>query len=105
MTLSIALPSAVTFELRTTGHACRSTPIAPDAAGPEGWAAALPSRAVPCHWCTAGSPAEYALRVPGGGGAPDVDRGRGLAHFETNYGAEFPSAWVWAQMTTARRGC
>lgn len=63
----------------------------PDALGPEGWAAMLPTDLLPCHYFihTLASPVEYSLH-----GRTGLT---GYLHMETNYGRGFPSAWIWAQ--------
>jgi len=80
----------------------------PDTDGPEGW---LPDPLLPTHYWvqSLASKAEYRITLPAeqageqGEHKRQVISGRGLAHFEANWGSTFPSGWVWVQAIADER--
>jgi len=68
-------------------------PKEPNGAGPEGWIGHI-SKVLPCNYFvqTLASEVVYSINEPEG-----ETLGTGFAHSETNYGVDFPDAWVWAQ--------
>lgn len=89
--MTIALPDGVRFT------ATLGPPVlwnrADPAAGPEG--AWLNSPRLKSHWFvhSTASPVQWTLTDADG----REQTGRGLAHFEKNWGASFPRRWIWAQ--------
>lgn len=60
-----------------------------------GYLSLLPLALTGLHWFvhSLATPMNYTLEMPGG----VAERGAGLAHWEKNWGVEFPSSWHWAQ--------
>lgn len=72
----------------------------PDRDGPEGWLSR--TGLLPCHYFvhSFSSPSAYAVWDGEARRARHIG-GDALAHVERNYGASFPSGWVWAQASAA----
>jgi hypothetical protein len=89
--MTIALPDGSRFAA-TLGSPVFWNPADPSQ-GPEGvW---LNSSRLKSHWFvhSTASTVQWSLTSAGG----RTQSGSGLAHFEKNWGASFPSRWVWAQ--------
>ena len=89
--MEIALPDGTRFAA-TLGAPVFWNPADPSQ-GPEG--AWLNSSWLKSHWFvhSTASTVRWSLTPAGG----RTQTGSGLAHFEKNWGASFPSRWVWAQ--------
>jgi hypothetical protein len=89
--MTIALPDGSRFAA-TLGSPVLWNPADPSQ-GPEG--AWLNSSRLKSHWFvhSTASTVQWSLTSAGG----RTQSGSGLAHFEKNWGASFPSRWVWAQ--------
>ena len=89
--MTVALPDGARFAA-TLGSPVFWDPADPSQ-GPEG--AWLNSSWLKSHWFvhSTASTVQWSLTTAGG----RTRSGSGLAHFEKNWGATFPSRWVWAQ--------
>lgn len=96
--MTIALPDGSRFAA-TLGAPVFWNPADPSA-GPEG--AWLNSPRLQGHWFvhSTASPVQWSLSYPDG----RAQSGRGLAHFEKNWGASFPRRWIWAQGVDSHTG-
>ena len=65
----------------------------PNGEGPEGWAGRLPFLGLQWFVYSLASPVQYTIVLPDG----NERSGRGFVHQEKNWGAAFPSAWIWAE--------
>lgn len=88
--LSFSFPSGVSFAVESEGRVPWN-PRCADSCGPEGWVRKFP---LPTNYFvhSLASPASYVI---------NNFHGQGFLHQETNYGARFPSAWVWIQGISA----